>query len=77
MTKSATHAPRANRDKRITKTLNNVRKKTPFHRLPTAQKCCKKQYKIKIFVWGDEKVHSCPQANQNTKFAKQNQKKLK
>ena len=54
-----------------------LEKKTPFHRLPTAQKCCKKQYKIKIFVWGDEKVHSCPQANQNTKFAKQNQKKTK
>ena len=54
-----------------------LEKKTPFHRLPTAQKCCKKQYKIQILVWGDEKVHSCPQANQNTKFAKQNQKKNK
>ena len=42
--------------------------------MPTAQKCCKKQCRIKIFVWSDEKMHSCPQANQNTQFAKKTSK---
>ena len=29
--------------------------KTPFQRLLTAQKCCRKQYRIKIFVFSDQK----------------------
>ena len=38
MTKSATHAPRANHDKRITKTLNNVRKKNTFSQIAHSPK---------------------------------------
>ena len=37
-------------------------KKTHFQRLLTAQKCCKKQYRIKIFVLSDQKdpKKGCP-----------------
>ena len=34
-------------------------KKTPFQQMLTAQKCCKKQYRINIFVLSDQKMHSC------------------
>ena len=44
--------------KDLRKLLKRV-EKTPFRDLPTSPKCCKKQYKIKIFVLGDQKKHSC------------------
>ncbi len=58
MTKNMTNAPNANHDKRLTKTAKNG-KKTPLQGMPTAQKCCKKQYRIKIFVLSDQKMQSC------------------
>ena len=62
MTKNVTHAPRANHDKGLTKTAKNDQK-THFQRLLTAQKCCKKQYRIKIFVLSEQKSTHAPNAN--------------
>ena len=82
MTKNMTNAPDANHDKRLTKTAKNGNKKTPFRRVPTAPKCCKKQYEIKIFVLPDQNmtknVTHAPRANHDkglTKTAKKWQKK--
>ena len=45
-----------------------------FGQVPTAQKCCKKQYEINIFVWRDQKetvMHECnPRNDPNLEFAK-------
>ena len=48
--------------KDLQKQLKKV-KKTMFRQLPTAQKCCKKQYRIKIFVLSDQKCTHAPNAN--------------
>ena len=38
-------------------------KNTLFRDVPTAQKCCKKQYEIKIFVLSDQKSTLAPDAS--------------
>ena len=49
-------------------------KKTPFREVPTAQKCCKKQYEIKIFVVRDQNMTKkdtyAPDANHDKGLAK-------
>ena len=56
MTKKDTHAPDANHEKGLAKTAEKGQTKTMFRQLPTAQKSCKKQYEIKIFVVRDQNM---------------------
>ena len=52
-----------------------------FGQVPTAQKCCKKQYELKVSVFNDSKKHSCneckPHADQDMKVAKNKMKQYK
>ena len=74
MTKNMTHAPDANHDKRLTKTAKNATKNSLFPRMPTAPKCCKKQYEIKIFLLHDQNmtknVTHAPRANHDKGLTK-------
>ena len=51
-----------------------------FGQVPTAQKCCKKQYELKVSVFNDSKKHSCneckPHADQDMKVAKKKMEKV-
>ena len=73
--------PHAHRDIKSTTKTEKCIKKTPFREVPTAPKCCKKQYEIKIFVLSDWKKHSRikykPHARQDIKFTKKTKKCLK
>ena len=50
--------PRKTNDflKSLTRESEKVKKKTVFPEVPTAQKCCKKQYEIKIFVVREQEM---------------------
>ena len=52
-------------------------KKTPFREVPTAQKCCKKQYEIKIFVVRDQNMTKKTPTRQMLITIKDLQKQLK
>ena len=52
-------------------------KKTPFREVPTAQKCCKKQYEIKIFVVRDQNMTKKTPTRQMLITKKDLQKQLK
>ena len=52
-------------------------KKTPFREVPTAQKCCKKQYEIKIFVLHEQNMTKKTPTRQMLITIKDLQKQLK
>ncbi len=68
------YEPHAHQDIRFTKKLKDTLKKTPFRRVPTAQKCSKKQYEIEIFVLHDQNLTKnnthAPDANHDKGLAK-------
>ena len=75
------YKPDANHDKGLAKTAKKGRKKTPIRQRPTAPKCCKKPYEIKIFVLHDQNMTKnmthAPDANHDeglTKTAKNDKK---
>ena len=49
------YQPDANHDKGIADTTQKGLKNTPLQQRPTAKKCCKKKYEIKILVFKDQR----------------------
>ena len=66
--------PDAHRDINSTTKTENCLKQIPFRDVPTAPKCCKKQYEINIFALGASKKHwrikYKPHAHQDIKFTR-------
>ncbi len=60
--------------KSLTRKSEKCQKMTPFREVPTAQKCGKKQYEIKIFVVRDQNMTKqnthAPDANHDKGLAK-------
>ena len=78
VTKKNTHAHKLIKAQNWQRKLQKSLKMTPFRKVPTAQKCCKKQYEIKIFVLSDWKsIHASNTSHMLAKTKKTHKKQKK